>query len=155
MKNPLKGLGEKVERWLFKEEIAQSQSQSQSQDGQQMNEDELIKILSELSDKIKEQNSAFKEQYDLCVAEDHSRPPSGEDIGRYYNYHSNYINNINEAKRNSGLWVTDEKTLVSKEEYQANVNEGGWTFLRSSCGLPQGKINKTPWNSKNTGWNSN
>lgn len=153
MKNPLKGLGEKIERWLFKEEIAQAQEQEQNR--QQINDDELVRILSELSDKIKEQNSASKEQYDLCIAEDHSRPPSGEDIGRYYNYHSNYVNNINEAKRNNGLWVTDEKTLISKEEYQTKVNESGWIFLRSSCGLPQGKIDGTPWNLENTGWNSN
>lgn len=153
MKNPLKGLGEKVERWLFKEEIAQAQEQEQNR--QQTNENELIRFLSELSDKIKEQNSVVKEQYDICIAEDHSRPPSGEDIGRYYNYHSNYINNINEAKRNNGLWVTDEKTLISKEEYQAKVNKDGWIFLRSSCGLPQGKIDGIPWGLKNTGWNSN
>lgn len=158
IKNPLKGLSDKVERWLFKEEIAAARSQQIREqmptgpNGEQLSEEELKVMLTEMVEHLKASADAAKEQFDLCSAEDHSQPPSQSDIDRYYGYHDNFTHNMKVMAEKTGMWTVSNTDSYSKEEYNQKAQSEGWSFLRNSCGLPQGKIGGTPWVTDSEGW---
>lgn len=157
MKNPLKGLGERVERWLMKEEYAAAAAEQAAQlptgpNGEKITPEQLNVLLAELKKVVEENSAKAKEQFDLCSAEDHSQPPSQVDIDRYFGYHDNFTSNMRLAQEKIGMWTVSDTETFTKEEYQVKAQSDGWEFLRRSCGLPQGKMGGTPWKTTGEGW---
>lgn len=125
----LKNIGNKIEKWLFKEEIQEIKNR------QEQPTPEQIQVNQKLLEKIE----YMKEQAELLVNEDHTIIPTQFDIDRYFVYHINYIKNVESV---SGLWVTNESTEIPKDDFDTKGRVEGWEFLRRSCGLPQGDLSK-------------
>ena len=56
--------------------------------------EEMARQLSELLSRMSSEVEHVKRQVELCKTEDHSQPPSQEDVDRYFEYPTNYVNNI-------------------------------------------------------------
>lgn len=149
LKDIRQDIGNKVEGWLFKEEIEKAQQSPQNISPQQV--EGLIEMLKEAKQQSTDQLAYAKQEMELVMAEDHTVDPTQSDIDRYFQYHSNYIRNVEKT----GLWMTNEKTQLQKEDYDTKGRVEGWKFLRESCGLPQGSLDAQPWKSTDSGsWNT-
>ncbi len=133
MRKVLRKVNQKIDRWLHKEEYEAMEQEQQKQ--------------MELVEKLKEDLERVKEQVQIIEQEDHSQPPTDDDVDRYYDYHRTYVENIRTMKEKTGMWVTKEKPLIPRIEFRQKAEQEGWSFLRGSCGLPEGSILErgAPW----------
>ena len=145
---------QRVEGWLFSEEIEQAREQREQSGVRPEQREEMARQLSELLSRMSSEVEHVKRQVELCKTEDHSQPPSQEDVDRYFEYHTNYVNNIKGAQEQGGMWVTEEKSTIEQTEYNSKAQSEGWTFLRDSCGMPQGDLNQKPWKDAGPEWST-
>ncbi len=137
----LKRIEERIQKWLFKEEIEEYITVQQEQ---YIQNKETTSLLEKETNEIKK---SIEKEMLKCEAEDHTMPPTDSDIERYFCYHSNYINNMLLLEKNTGVWTNTKREIIPKEEYIRDAKKGGWIYLRTSCGLPFGDLNKpsSPW----------
>ncbi len=115
----------------------------------------MKEALEEIKQKTKDQYDHAKQEIDLVIAEDHSVNPTQSDIDRYFQYHTNFVSNVSNAQNNAGMWVTNKKDQIEKSDFDTKGRLEGWSFLRDSCGLPQGKLDAEPWKApKVEGWST-
>lgn len=145
--NLFKGISNKIEGWLFKEEIenAQNQPSGSMSDISPEQAEELLQRLKEIKQRIDEEVAFAKQEMKVVMEEDHTVSPTQSDIDRYFKYHTNYVSNVAHASEKSGMWVTNEQSEINKEDFSSKGRIEGWAFLRKSCGLPQGKLDSEPW----------
>lgn len=134
MKGLFKNIHTKIERWLHREEYEayEAQEQLKAQRSQNIDPEKAQKFL----DALKEEYDAVVAQIEIIEAEDHSQPPTEEDIARYYTYHQTLITNL----KKMGAWTVSDRKLIEESEYHRAASEQGWVFLRDSCDLPIGSL---------------
>jgi len=146
----LNGMNRKVNRWLNQEEQAVMQSQEEGMSQAEMFRNFMENMRRQILE-AHEQHQKAQAEYEKCRAEDHSQPPSEEDVARYYRYHNNYVGNMEQFKAH-GAWMTEEVALIPEDEFKAKAAEGGWTYLRTSAGMQLGPIDgQAPWKAEGHG----
>lgn len=74
------------------------------------------------------------DQYKRVLTEDLTVAPTAEDISRYYVYYAAFTK-YNAIKGNVE-WDTADTYPMEFEQFTEKTNTGGWSFLRSSVGIP-------------------
>jgi len=145
-----KNLSGKIERWLLSDEIKKINEQEKVQQNQpvQLTEED-VKLLKNVYDVVKAQEYV-DEQLKIILNEDLTINPTQADIDRYYDYHTQYVQWIEMVQKNQNMWSTDDIKLIEKPDFDTNGRIYGWNFLRKSCGLPLGDLNKIE---ENKSWN--
>ena len=144
-KNFKETLENKVNGWLFKEEIEAHQQEMAKNPRNQIDE----KTEEELKKEIEMMRKVQEEQINLIKSEDHSKVPSQNDINRYHGYHVNFVENMHMIEKHSGqkcpFNVPAEPLGIV--EFSEMAKEKGWNGMRMSCGLPTGDLGKPrkPW----------
>ncbi len=152
MKKFLRGINsrmsEMTDKWLYKEEYAEA-------------EQKLQEFQKHLQEKLGPVLEFMKE----VLEEDLDVKPTEEDIARYFYIYNRAMTGKKAFMEQKGLWSTDE-VFHTEEEFLANAEEKGWSFLRSSVGLPVCPIDQPrpgAWNTpklqphtvpKKDGWES-
>jgi hypothetical protein len=133
MKRLLRGINNKVDKWLHKEEYAQAEQMREAQGGptpEQMAEMEeaLRPVMQFLEEAVKE---------DMDVA------PTERDVARYFYIYENGMKGKKEVMAKMGLWTSDsDEPIMTEEQYTEKAQAGGWKFLRESLGLPLCDLDK-------------
>jgi len=136
----LEAIENKINGWLFKEEI-EDHIANKGQAPQPSD--------AEMEAEMKRMEKVHEEQVELIKAEDHTNAPTPADIKRYYGYHDNFVNNMKLFKETTGK--TPPFNVPSNPlgivEFTEKAQNKGWVFLRMSCGLPTGDLTKPrkPW----------
>lgn len=141
-----------INRWLFSEEIKKYENQIESDI---ISRPQSRGISSHHSqDESKRLRLLYEEQINIIKAENHTQPPSEEDILRYHQYHVNMVENVNLIGETLGQEIPRymPKTPLTEDEYRDMVSKDGWKGMRISCGIPTGDLNKPskPWTLSDT-----
>lgn len=157
----LNKINQGIQRWLFKEEIEATEQRIAQ--GLPVTPEEFE---AERKAEFEKMERLSREAADKIKAEDHSKAPSQADINRYYNYHENYVHNMQGLEKSGQkLWTKAPERVINLEEFNEKAHTEGWSYLRNSIGLPMGDLSKpsTPWvagqptpnwnvNQDNKGW---
>lgn len=116
-----------IKGWLFKEEIQQGESAHYEQIGRQ-----VVTAIQEYEQVARKQ----LEEIEKIKNENHDVRPTLADIDRYYGYYKAYV----EYKKHQAAhsWNSNGSDIleISKDQFEAEAQAGGWRYLRSSVGLP-------------------
>lgn len=147
----LRTVNSKIDRWVRQEEYAAAEQQHR--EDRQAAIGEMKQKIEEIMGHMQEHMEQLNAEVEKIRAEDHSVAPTQDDIDRYFGYHSAFVENMKLIKEHTGVWLTEEKTLLDVTEYNAGAVEGGWKYLRESCGMPEGDLDNqpAPWKAEGHG----
>lgn len=139
----LQKFNEKVQGWLFKEEI--EFTEQRRAEGLPVTPEEFE---AQHKAELERMERVTAQEMKKILAENHNKKPSQADINRYYTYHENYVDNMKGLEKHiGGLWTKAPENQIRLDVYNDEAHEKGWDYLRNSCGMPTGDLNKprSPW----------